>query len=91
VNLGQKVHGNSAYMAADQLKGDSRFTEVTGTKVLEEGDILVYGPNASGGHPHGHIEIAQGNGKATSDYIGNVNSGKAYSSTRIFRLNTKTA
>jgi hypothetical protein len=84
--LDSKLSGMSAYMAADQLKGDNRFTEVTGTSVMEEGDIIVYGANASGGHPHGHIEIAQGNGKATSDYIGDVNSGKAYSSTRIFRV-----
>jgi hypothetical protein len=92
LGLGQSLQGMSAYMAADGPNGrgglarDARFKEVTDFKQggLLPGDILVFGP--SDGHPHGHISVYLGGGKEASDFYGEVNSGKAYSWTRVFRL-----
>jgi hypothetical protein len=42
------------------------------------GAIIAYDPGCAGfNSTHGHIEVAQGNGTACSDYCGNIRSGAA--------------
>ena len=77
------IGGLSAYMAAPQLaKKTDIFTEVTVSRQqllqLPKGSVIVWnngGGAAVGdaGREHGHIEISQGNGQATSDYTGAIN------------------
>ncbi|MEI7942976.1 MAG: hypothetical protein WCH76_07440 [Candidatus Riflemargulisbacteria bacterium] len=70
------IEGLSAYMAAPQLaKRTNDFAEVKVSREqllqLPRGSVIVW--NSSSGNEHGHIEISQGNGTATSDYTGNIN------------------
>lgn len=71
---GVRVHGCSAYMAADQLARNNKFQEVSGIrndqlKKLPPGAVVVW--NRGNGHPHGHISIASGDGREASDRIRN--------------------
>jgi hypothetical protein len=76
------IYGVSAYMAAPQLAKRSDFKEVSVSREqlrqLPAGAVIVWN-NGGGsavsdaGREHGHIEISQGNGRATSDYTGDIN------------------
>lgn len=65
----------SAYMKADQLAGDPNFKEVkvsaNDLKNLPPGCIIVWNRSGDGSAfgQHGHIQITQGGGKATSDHF----------------------
>ena len=86
---GMKLDGVSAYMAADQLAKNKKFSEMKG---LQRGDLKNLPPgatvvwNRSKGHPHGHISIAMGNGREASDVMRNqiVNYPSSY---RVFMPN----
>ncbi|MCW5871098.1 MAG: peptidoglycan-binding protein [Candidatus Eremiobacteraeota bacterium] len=86
---GMSLSGVSAYMAADQLAKNKNFTEAKGLsrqdlKDLPPGATVVW--NRGKGHPHGHISIAQGNGREASDVMRNqiVNYPSSY---RVFMPN----
>lgn len=71
---GMKLEGLSAYQAAGQLAKNKNFHEVQGLsrqelKELPPGATVVW--NKGKGHPHGHISIAQGNGREASDVMRN--------------------
>lgn len=71
---GMKLDGVSAYMAAGQLAKNKNFQEAKGLsrqdlKDLPPGATVVW--NKGPGHPHGHISIAQGNGREASDVMRN--------------------
>lgn len=70
---GVNVSGASAYMGADQLAKNPKFTEIKVNPKdlgkLPAGAVVVW--NKGPGHPHGHISIALGNGKEASDKIRN--------------------
>lgn len=65
---GPFLWGSSAYMAADQLAGNSWFTEVSVSdlRTLPAGAVVVWGRGSS---EHGHISIALGDGREASDHI----------------------
>lgn len=67
--FGVQTSGMSAYMAGDQLAKSKKFREVkmspSELKKLPAGAVVVW--NKGGGHPHGHISIADGKGKEYSD------------------------
>jgi peptidoglycan hydrolase-like protein with peptidoglycan-binding domain len=86
---GMSLTGVSAYMAADQLAKNKNFHEAQGMsrqdlKDLPPGSTVVW--NKGKGHPHGHISIAQGNGREASDVMRNqiVNYPSSY---RVFLPN----
>jgi len=86
--LGIQLTGISAYMAADQLEKNAKFTLMPAGTQLCEGDIVVYGPKKDASvknGQHGHIETILANGKGASDYIGNVNA-DTYQWVKVFRL-----
>jgi len=66
----------SAYMYADVLARDSRFKEVRLTdeqiRQLPPGAIVVSDKFNSPGNPHGHIAVTLGNGRESSDHLGNL-------------------
>ena len=66
--VGRFLWGASAYMAADQLAGHSRFFEVSVSDLRElpAGAVVVW---ARGTSAHGHISIALGNGREASDHV----------------------
>ena len=67
---GRFLHGNHAYMAADQLAArPDIFTEVPAGDLtkLPPGAVVVW---PKGSSESGHISIAQGNGMETSDFQG---------------------
>ena len=71
---GVSVHGESAYMAANQLANNRHFSEIHGLrndqlKKLPPGAVVVWDRGA--GHPHGHISVALGNGHEASDVLRN--------------------
>ncbi len=71
---GMGLTGGSAYQAADQLAKNKNFHEVKGLsrqelKDLPPGATVVW--NKGKGRPHGHISIAQGNGREASDVMRN--------------------
>lgn len=69
--MGRFLTGMHAYMAASQLASrKNMFTEISAGNLssLPAGAIVVWG---KGNTRSGHISIAQGNGKETSDFIGN--------------------
>lgn len=80
------VGGASAYMAADQLANNSKFSEVSGLSKndlpnLPAGAVVVW--DRGNGHEHGHISISLGDGREASDKIRNqtVNYGTSF---RVF-------
>ncbi len=86
---GMTLTGVSAYMAADQLAKNKNFHEAQGLsrqdlRDLPPGATVVW--NKGKGHPHGHISIAQGNGREASDVMRNqiVNYPSSY---RVFLPN----
>lgn len=86
---GMGLSGVSAYMAADQLAKNKNFSEAKGLsrqdlKELPPGATVVW--NRGKGRPHGHISIAQGNGREASDVMRNqiVNYPTSY---RVFMPN----
>lgn len=89
--VGINVSGESAYMAADQLARNSKVKEVKDVssedlKKLPPGAIVVW--NRGGGHEHGHISIAMGDGREASDVMRQqiTNYGTSY---RVFLPNDK--
>lgn len=66
----------SAYMYADVLARDSRFKEVQLTddqiRKLPPGAVVVSDKFNSPGNPHGHIAVTLGNGRESSDHLGNL-------------------
>lgn len=77
--------GMHAYMAADQLAArKDLFVEVAASNLssLPPGAIVVWGKGTS---KSGHISISQGDGKETSDFIGNqMTSHYGGASARVF-------
>jgi peptidoglycan hydrolase-like protein with peptidoglycan-binding domain len=75
--IGVKMRVPSAYMYAEQLAGDGRFSEVfvdrAGLKDLPPGAVVVWGK--SGNHPHGHVAITVGDGKEASDHVQTIRGG----------------
>lgn len=70
--FGIQTSGASAYMAADQLAQSDKLKEVSGVsqddlKKLPPGAVVVW--NRGGGHEHGHISIALGDGREASDVL----------------------
>lgn len=71
---GMSLTGVSAYQAADQLARNKNFHEAKGLsrqelRELPPGATVVW--NRGKGRPHGHISIAQGNGREASDVMRN--------------------
>ena len=66
--MGRFLYGASAYMAADQLYGHSRFTEISAADLrgLPAGAVVVW---SRGSSDHGHISIALGDGREASDHV----------------------
>ena len=66
----------SAYMYADVLARDPRFKEVQLTdeqiRKLPPGAVVVSDKFNSPGNPHGHIAVTLGNGRESSDHLGNL-------------------
>lgn len=73
--VGVNLQGGSAYQAADQLARNPRFREVRVSRdqlrSLPAGAVVVWDRDPSnrgkGGKLHGHISIADGNGREFSD------------------------
>jgi hypothetical protein len=84
-SIGVNLAGSSAYMAADQLAGNSQFREVSVScqqlPSLPRGAVVVWG--RQGNHPDGHISIADGRGNEYSDKVRRqmTNYGQSY---RVF-------
>lgn len=68
---GVQLTGGSAYMAADQLAGSSKFKEISVSPdqlaKLPPGAIVVWGQTSES--PHGHISVSLGNGQEASDHL----------------------
>lgn len=68
---GVQLEGGSAYMAAPQLARSGRFTEVSVSQSqlnrLPAGAVVVWGQ--TGASPHGHISVALGDGRESSDHV----------------------
>lgn len=89
--FGIQTSGMSAYMAADQLAQSDKLKEVSGVsqddlKKLPPGAVVVW--NRGGGHEHGHISIALGDGREASDVMRQqiTNYGTSY---RVFLPNDR--
>ena len=67
--VGSFLSGGHAYMAAGQLAAHPAFMEVSATSLgsLPEGAIVVWGKGTS---ESGHISIALGDGRESSDFVG---------------------
>jgi hypothetical protein len=69
--LGLSLTGASAYMAAQQLAATDQFREVklkpADLKSLPAGSIVVWGRSKK--HPHGHVSVADGEGREISDRV----------------------
>lgn len=73
---------NSAYQSAEVLRSQKPFTdkfkEIKVSKDqlpnLPAGAIVVWA--ASSGHPHGHISISLGDGRESSDFVGQQMTGR---------------
>lgn len=69
--LGLSLTGASAYMAAQQLAAADQFREVKlkpdDLKSLPAGSIVVWGRSKK--HPHGHVSVADGEGREISDRV----------------------
>jgi hypothetical protein len=86
---GPFLYGISAYMAADQLAGHGRFTEVYVNDLtqLPAGAIVVWGKGTS---DHGHISVALGNGYEASDHTASqMTYHYGGASARVFYLNAQ--
>ena len=70
-SIGVDTHGESAYMAADQLAQNPKVKEVKIERdqlpSLPPGAIVVWA--AGPGHKYGHISVALGGGKEASDHV----------------------
>lgn len=71
--VGVNLQGGSAYQAADQLANNPRFREVRMGRAelrnLPPGAVVVWNRNLAAGKPHGHISIALGGGRESSDHV----------------------
>lgn len=69
--LGISLSGGSAYLAANQLAGSDHFREASvkasDLPGLPAGSIVVWGKSKK--RPHGHISVADGQGKEISDRV----------------------
>ena len=69
--LGVSLSGVSAYQAADQLARSAYFQETdvkrSELKALPAGSVVVW--NRGKRHPHGHISVADGQGREVSDRV----------------------
>lgn len=84
---GNIVDGRSAYMAADQLAQNKKFTEVkiknNELAKLPAGAVVVWGKTPVS--PHGHISIALGNGTEASDHVAKqLTELRGYTNFRVF-------
>lgn len=77
------VGAASAYQMGHKLAKDKRFVEVLYTE-RKPGDVLIFGKTSS--REHGHAEILQENGMATSDTQGREKNPETYGGqVRVFR------
>lgn len=68
--IGRFLSGGHAYMAASQLAArKDLFTEISGSNLggLPAGAVVVWGKGTS---PSGHISVALGDGRESSDFVG---------------------